>query len=78
MNFLFPLRTVISLVDVNNKLLSLKKLFNEAVLATPLLQITCDCPCAAEAIFCRSPNYYKKMQRFTTRKNQKEHEPDVK
>ncbi len=25
-----------------------------------------------------SPNYYKKMQRFTTRKNQKEHGPDVK
>jgi hypothetical protein len=25
-----------------------------------------------------SPNYYKKMQRFTTRKNQEEHGPDVK
>jgi hypothetical protein len=24
-----------------------------------------------------SPNYYKKMQRFTTRKNQEEHGPDV-
>jgi hypothetical protein len=43
--------------------------------------------CAAEAIFCcpieriaitLSPNYYKKMQRFTTRKNQEEHGPDVK
>jgi hypothetical protein len=25
-----------------------------------------------------SPNYYQKMQRFTTRKNQEEHGPDVK
>jgi hypothetical protein len=24
-----------------------------------------------------SPNYYKKIQRFTTRKNQEEHGPDV-
>jgi hypothetical protein len=24
-----------------------------------------------------SPNYYQKMQRFTTRKNQEEHGPDV-
>ena len=24
------------------------------------------------------PNYYQKMQRFTTRKNQEEHGPDVK
>jgi hypothetical protein len=41
--------------------------------------------CAAEAIFAAqqriaitlSPNYYKKMQRSTTRKNQEEHGPDV-
>ena len=69
-----------SILQLQNILDSFLSLFNLA-----LTKETHHGGCAAEAIFAApqriaitlSPNYYKKNQRFTTRKNQEEHGPDV-